>query len=109
MPSVKRTSEVLGLSLKIMAAVAILAVIAIAYQTCSGSPIIQRVDQMIPTAEKAPYQVYTITRSYYAKNATQNGSRVIMSGYYTDITGKWVYHKETISLTDKLNPRITRR
>jgi hypothetical protein len=109
MPSVKRVSEVLGLSLKIMAAVAILAVIAIVYQTCSGTPIIQRIDRTTPTIEKAPYQVYTATRAYYAKNATQNGSRVIMTGYYTDITGKWVYHKETISLTDKLNPRIVKR
>lgn len=100
---------IFGLLIKVLIIVAIIAVGIIIYQTCAGSPIVQRIDQMVPDIEKVPFEVITRTKVYYAASAIEDKGAVIMSGWYEKIDGKWVYHTEEITLPPILRPQIIKR
>ena len=71
--------------------IAIIAVGALIYTTCSGSPLIQRIDKTLPDASVAPFQVATMTRTYQAERAVLNDNgTVTMWGWYEKDGGKWL-------------------
>ncbi len=102
--------KILSLVFKILVVITLVAIGIFVYQTCSGSPLIQRIDKTLPDATKAPFSVATVTRLYYAQQVTLTpDNSVMISGWYERDGQKWVYHKETITLPAKLRPRISRR
>jgi len=102
--------KVLRVIITILVLVAIIGIGVIAYQTCSGNALIHRIDAEVPTAEVAPYPIYTATKIYYAEKATLNDDKsVTMTGWYENQGGKWVKESRTITLSWKLKPRIGRR
>jgi len=106
----KSATKAIGLIIKVLVLVAIIGIGVLAYQTCSSTPLVQRIDKTLPDASAAPFEVATITHSYQANRATlnDNGS-VTMIGWYEQIGGKWVYHEDLITLPPVLKPRISRR
>ena len=107
----KRISSVLSLVIKLLIIVALVAIGLIVYQTCSGAPLVQRIDRMMPDESVAPYKVVTQTRVYVASRAENNadGTVTMVTWYNRDRKGKGVKHTESITLPAVLRPVISRR
>ena len=105
-----RANRILSLLIKILAIVAVVGIGVFVYQTCAGTPIIQRIDKMPPEKTVAPFEVSTQTHIYYCSRAfANNDGSVTMYGWYEQLNGKWVLHDKEITLPKVLRPNIGRR
>ncbi len=106
----RRITETLSLIIKLLVIIAIIAVGILVYQSCAGGHIVQRIDKMVPDELKAPFVVTTMTHLYYAGQATVNNDKSItISNWYEQSKGKWVLHKETVTLPVVLHPALSKR
>lgn len=106
----RNKSKMLGTIIKILLIVAVLAIGVTVYSTCSGSSCIRRIDQTLPDATTAPYEVATQTTIYYAGQAYKNDDKsVTMLRWYERIDGKWKLQDDSITLPAVLKPRISNR
>jgi ABC-type arginine transport system permease subunit len=106
----RKGMKAVSLIIKLLLVVAIIGVLVIAYTTCSGTPLVQKIDKTLPAIDKAPYEVSTMTNIYYAGKAMVNNDKsVTMSSWYERIKNKWVVHKEPITLLPVLHPNISKR
>lgn len=102
--------QVLSLLIKVLVLVAIIGVGVIIYQTCSGLPLIQKIDKTLPVVSEAPLEISTMTKNYMAQRAILNDEgSVTMYGWYDRVDGEWVFHEEKITLPKVLRPRIIKR
>ena len=100
----------LSLIIKILILVAIIMIGVLIFITCSGQPIIQKIDKTLPDDIMAPYEVTTRTHLYYATGATENDDgSVTMSEWYERIDDKWVLHNGEETLPPLLRPEVRRR
>lgn len=100
----------LGLIIKILILIAVIAVGILVYQMCSGNPLIQKIDKTLPDKTIAPCEVSTQTHIYCANNAILNDDgSVTMFDWWEKIGDVWVAHNGSITLPPKLHPRINRR
>lgn len=105
-----RAGRILSLVIKLLVLVAIVAIGVIIYQTCAGTPLIQRIDKTVPDKMVAPFEVPTVTKSYLAQEAALNDDgSVTMSGWYERDGDRWVLHEEVVTLPPVLRPRVNRR
>ncbi len=105
-----RAGKILSLLIKILVVVGLVGLGIFVYQTCAGTPLIQRIDKVPPDETVAPYQIVTRTRTYYAQRAVANtDNSVTMWGWYEKIDGRWVLHNEEFTLKPVLRPSIGRR
>ena len=100
----------IGTVIKILILVGIIMLGVIIYITCSGSPLVQRIDNTLPDRIEAPYEVPTRTHLYYAEQATANDDKsVTMGGWYENMGNKWEFNEGEITLPAVLQPEIRRR
>jgi len=100
----------LSLIIKILVLVAVIMFGVLIYITCSGQPLVQKIDKTLPDDIQAPYEVTTRTHLYYAAEAVENDdSSVTMSGWYERINEKWVLHEGEETLPPLLRPEVKRR
>lgn len=100
----------LSVIISILAIVAMLGIIAIAYMTCSGTPLIQRIDQVEPTEMQAPFKVWTVTRTYLAKQATLNDDgTVTMRGFYEKDGSDWKLRDREYTIPKLFKPQVSQR
>jgi hypothetical protein len=100
----------LGIVIKLMLVVALIAIGLVVYQTCAGSPLIQRIDKTLPDVAAAPLEVATQTHIYYAEKATLNDDgSVTMVNWYEKLNNRWKQHMGMITLPPTLRPRASRR
>lgn len=98
----------MSLAIKIMVIVAIIAIGIFIYQSCAGTPLIQRIDKNAPDAVST-YQVSTVTRIYYAKEAVKNpDGSVTLTDWYLKDRDKWEYHTGKLTIPPPLHPVINR-
>lgn len=103
------TSHFLSIVLKLLGIVALIAVGVIIYSTCSGSPLIQKIDKTLPGPEII-YEVPTVTRTYLAEKAVQNDDgSVTMTHWYQREKNRWAEYPGTITLPAVVKPRVQRR
>lgn len=106
----RRAGSIFNIVFKVLVLVAIIAVGLIIYQTCSGSPLVQRVDMMEPGIDVAPFIVPTATGGYYAREATLNDDdSVTMTDWYEYENNGWKFHTDSIRLPKALRPEVKRR
>lgn len=102
--------KALRLIIPLLVVVMIIAVGVLAYATCAGTPIIQKIDKTLPDSKVAPYQVLTATKLYLSQEAVDNGDgSVTMNGWYVRVKDKWIFHEEAVTLPPVLHPKIERR
>ncbi|MDD5511582.1 MAG: hypothetical protein PHI12_12340 [Dehalococcoidales bacterium] len=102
----------LGCIVKLLALLAVIAVIGFIFVTCSGTSgcNCQRIDKTLPDVSAAPYRVPTVTHYYYAEKAvTNHDGSVTMTGWYERMNDKWFYHEDSETLPPVLKPRVERR
>lgn len=100
--------KALSLLIKILILIAIIGVIVIVYTTCSGAPLVQRIDKTKPDTTYLR-EIATATHTYYAGQAVANDDGTVsMSSWYERMSGKWVYHEGGIKLIKDLRPRIVK-
>lgn len=98
----------LSFLIKIFVLVAIVAIAATIYISCTGG--IQKIDNTYPDVTMAPYQVLTKTKTFYAQQAYKNDDQsVTMLRWYEKIDDKWIYHTDTITIPIVLRPHISNR
>lgn len=102
--------KILKLIITLLILAALIGVGVLIYTTCSGTPLIQRIDKTLPDDTVAPFQVFTETHLYYARDAIQNADgSVTMSGWYEQNNGRWVLREGSTTIPKVLHPRINRR
>ncbi len=100
----------LSLIIKFLVLIAIVGVGILVYQTCSGSPLLQKIARTLPDKAAAPFEVSTVIKIYEAVQAVSNADgSVTMSGWYDKVGGKWLYHSEKITLLPVLKPKVNKR
>lgn len=105
-----RFSNFLGILIKIFIVLAIIGVIALVYSTCAGGNVFQRIDKTLPDKTVAPFEITTITKIYFAKNAIPHEDKsVTMYQWYEKDDGKWVYRDDEIRLLPILHPIMAKR
>lgn len=85
--------------------------IALAFLTCRGScTCIQRIDEMVPDTDIAPYEVQTATHYYYAREAEKlDSGDALMVDWYEQDGKKWVFRKGAETIPKVLKPVVRRR
>lgn len=102
--------KLLPMLIKIFGIVTLIAIGVIIYSTCSGGPLIQRIDKTIPDVAAAPYEISTQTNIYYAGQAYRNNDgSVTMMRWYERVEKKWVKQDGSVTLPPVLRPRIGTR
>lgn len=110
MHRVNNISSIISLLLKIFVLVAIIGIGLLIYQTCSGSPLVQRIDKITPGVEVAKYEITSMTRIYYSNDAFKNSDgSVTMRGFYENHNGHWEYVDAGFTIKPVLRPRIIER
>jgi len=106
----RRTGNILTVVIKILVLIAVIAAGIAVYSTCSGSPLIQKIDKSIPDITVAPFIVATQTQNYYTRQAIQNtDGTVTMRGWYSWNKNKWILQENEITIPALLSPRIIKR
>lgn len=97
-------------AIMVLLLVAVIAVGALVYSTCSGVGIITTIDKTLPSVTEAPFEVATITKIFQARRAVMNEDKsVTMTGWYERDGKKWVLREGSITLKPVLRPRISKR
>lgn len=97
---------------KISLVVIVLAIGVLVYQSCSGSPIVKRIDSIPPSEARgeALIPVSTHTHVYEVRKAVANpDGSVTISGWYVKEGGMWgKIHLDTVTLPPVLQPQINK-
>jgi hypothetical protein len=102
--------KILPMLIKIFGIIALIAVGLWIYSTCSGGPLIQRIDKTIPDISSVPYEITTRTNMYYAHQAYKNDDgSVTMLRWYERIDRSWILQSGSMTLPLVLNPQISKR
>ncbi len=97
-------------AIMVLLLVAVIAVGALVYNTCSGAGIITTIDKTLPSVTEAPFEVATITKIFQARRAVMNEDKsVTMTSWYERDGKKWVLREGSIILPPVLRPRISKR
>ena len=95
--------------ISILILISVIGIGVMVYTTCSGAPLVQRIDKTLPDVSAAPYEVSTVTHIYYARQATKDARGVTMLNWYERLNKKWVLHPEPITIPANLRPNISKR
>lgn len=107
----KRTADFLGIIIRVLVIIGFIAIGIVVYQSCAGSPLVQRIDEMPPDIDKAKYQILTMTKhDYYADEAWYNGDgSATIRDYFKLVGKKWRYVEGERIIPKVLKPEIKRR
>lgn len=99
--------KTLGCFIKVLIVIIIISVLILLFTQFSGVSCIKKIDKTLPSLDKASWEVTTPMKLYYAEtvNIQENESGIISAdlfGWYEQFNGKWVYHKDKITLERRL-------
>lgn len=110
MSRANQISGIISLIIKILLLVAVIATGVFVYQTCAGTPIVQKIDKTLPDKVTAPFEVQTMSKIYLSRSADLNeDGSVTMKDWYERDGVEWVLHQGAIVLPKLLRPKISER
>lgn len=98
--------QAVKLAISVLLLLALIGIGVLVYTTCTGSPLVQKIDKTKPDTTYL-HEVATHTHIYYVKRVSSNeDGSISIAGWYEQTKDGWVFHEDEITLPPVLHPRI---